>query len=73
VRAWTYVQAGAAAAARRAVSRRQALLRLGPDGQFRLVNLGRQPLAVNGTPVRAQFAAAASATAAAAAAATAAA
>lgn len=44
---------GAAAAARHSVSRRQALLRLGPDGQFRITNMGRQAVVVNDVPVRA--------------------
>ncbi|GLC45367.1 Microspherule protein 1 [Pleodorina starrii] len=33
------------------VSRRQALIRLGPDGQFRLVNTGRQAVVVNDVTV----------------------
>lgn len=35
------------------LSRRQAMIRLGADGQFRLVNMGRQPLLVNDVTVRA--------------------
>ncbi|EFJ49244.1 hypothetical protein VOLCADRAFT_90205 [Volvox carteri f. nagariensis] len=34
------------------VSRRQAIIRLGPDGQFRLVNMGRQVVTVNDIAVR---------------------
>ncbi|KAG2441823.1 hypothetical protein HXX76_003431 [Chlamydomonas incerta] len=39
------------AAAQHSVSRRQALLRLGPDGQFRLTNMGRQAVVVNDVPL----------------------
>ncbi|KXZ41628.1 hypothetical protein GPECTOR_355g118 [Gonium pectorale] len=41
----------AAAAAKARVSRRAAMIRLGPDGQFRLVNTGRQTVVVNDVEV----------------------
>ncbi|KAG2484076.1 hypothetical protein HYH03_017095 [Edaphochlamys debaryana] len=44
-------QAGGSASGRPRVSRRQALIRLDADGVFRIINTGRQELAVNGVKV----------------------
>lgn len=44
-------QGGGTGAAGSQVSRRQALIRLGADGVFRLTNMGRQVVLVNGVEV----------------------